>query len=269
MAYFVATSSPFSGRLLPALVAGFALVCANGTNLYPAVAQAAPVEAKAQEQTAPARGGSDLDSEIASRLKYAETVNIRIPGNRILTGEYRLSPDGTISLPGIGRLSVANLSVTGFERLLKSEIFRLSNRESNVAVEIERYLSVFVSGTVLRAGAFPWKPGLSVLQAETLAGGLAHSPILQGGQPIITNPLTMRHEQERIGRAAYDLAAALATIERLRTEKNGGSVYVTPERISKLVGADELNLLAARQQALLKSRSAEFADTLLALPPTD
>ncbi|MGI9424191.1 MAG: polysaccharide biosynthesis/export family protein [Hyphomicrobiaceae bacterium] len=223
----------------------------------------APVKAK----EAPATAGIDVDPALAvkSRLIYAATINIRIPGNRVLSGEYRVSADGTISMPVIGRLDVSKLSAAEFEQQLKGEIYRVSNRETNVAIEVEQYRSVFVSGVVTRAGAFPWRPGLSVLHAEALAGGIARTPA-QGAQPA--NPLLMLRETERNNRAAYDLAASLATIERLRTEKRGASLYITPARVAELVSAKELERLASAQQATLNSRKADFDVRVRALQNT-
>jgi len=239
------------------------LVVAAGLALAPEVTFHS-TEAHAKPQTAPT-GASD---DGALSMSFAEVVNIRVPEYRSLTGQYRIGADGTVALPGIGRLNVSNLSVTDFERYLKSEIYRLSNREANVAIEISLYRSVYVSGAVIRSGAFPWKPGFSVLHAQALAGGLARRQVpmqLAANPNQQQNPLIAGQQKQRAHRAVYDLAVALATIERLKTERKRGTVFVSPKRVAELIGGRELERLATRQQSLLESRKAAFDNRVRAL----
>lgn len=193
------------------------------------------------------------EREFASRMSNVERVNIRIPGLATLSGEYRVNGDGTIALPGLGRLQVGDATIAEFEAQLAREIQRVSNRESSVAVEVNEYRPIFVSGVVAHAGAFPWKPGYSVLHAETLAGGLFRgtSPTLTAAPGAV--PTTQR---ERAVRSAYELAATLATIERLRTELTGETHFSMPSRVAELATKEELESLKSAQKATLKSRVA-------------
>ena len=204
--------------------------------------------------------------KISVGLNYAEVINIRVPEYRTLSGEYRIGADGTIALPGIGRLNVAKLTSVEFERHLRNVIYRVSNRETNVAIEVATYRPFYVSGAVARAGSFQWRPGLSVMHAQALAGGIYRGPL--PGQPVVVNPSNSVNNSARNTRAAFDLAAALATIERLRTERKGGTVFTTPKRLAKLVSANELERLAARQQTLLNSRKAAYDARVRALQNT-
>ena len=265
MAYFVVRFSRLFSWLPLLLLVALATAGSGSVLLYPN-----SVQAKPQEASPSVSDKADAASPVDSRLEYVEEVNIRIPGYRVLSGEYRIGADGTIALPGVGRLKVSKLTVAEFERYLRSEIHRVSNRETSVAVEVTQYRSVYVSGSVARAGAFPWKPGFSVLHAEALAGGIARATTARGSVDSLgASALTAGRERRvRSVRAAYDLAAALATIERLRIEKKGGSVYTSPEKISKLVGGKELERLAARQRALLNSRKIQFDTRVRALRNT-
>lgn len=197
----------------------------------------------------------DVGKEFAAKMSSVERVNIRIPGLAALSGEYRVNGDGTISLPGLGRLQVGDATIAEFEAQLASEIQRVSNRESSVAVEVVDYRPVFVSGVVAHSGAFPWKPGYAVLHAETLAGGLFRgtSPATTTGQ--ISVPATQR---ERAIRSAYELAATLATIERLRSELRNDTNYSLPARVTALVTKAEQQSLLTAQHATLKSRVAVY-----------
>lgn len=197
------------------------------------------------------------DGEIASRMSNVERVNIRIPGLPTLSGEYRIGGDGTVALPGIGRLKVANSTISEFEAQVATEIQRISNRETSVAIEVVEYRPIYVSGAVMNTGAFPWKPGFSVLHAETLAGGISRGPVASGGAMAAVGTVT-DGARERAVRSAYALAATLATITRLEAELANDTHYALPPRVAALISTDERQSLEAAQQAILKSNVSLF-----------
>lgn len=210
----------------------------------------------------PAQAGASgtkkvTERDVASRMLNAERVNVRILGYAALSGEYRINGDGTMSLPGIGRIEIGELTIAEFEQQLASEIGRLGNKDVNVAIEVVDYRPIFISGAVTRSGSFPWKPGLTVLHAEALAGGLFRGTVV--GDAMTLTPSTDR-DRERAVRAAYDLAAAIAQIERLKIEKAGGTTYKLPARATKLITQSELEAITAAQQAALLSRSIAYAN---------
>lgn len=198
---------------------------------------------------------ADAGKSVAAKMSSVERVYIRVPGLAALTGEYRVNGDGTMALPGIGRLDVGDATIAEFESQLASEIQRVSSRESSVAVEVIDYRPVFVSGVVSRAGAFPWKPGFSVLHAETLAGGLFRGAVATDAS--LVEPTTDR-EQERAVRSAFGLAATVASIERLRMELREETSYVLPPRVQALVSKADQQTLFSAQEATLKSRLSVF-----------
>jgi protein involved in polysaccharide export with SLBB domain len=215
-----------------------------------------------QSAAAPAGLTSETDTSAAERLlggkmSNAERVNIRIPGYPVLSGEYRINGDGTLSLPGIGRLEIGEMTIAEFEKQLALEISGISNRDISVAIEVVDYRPVFVSGVVARSGSFPWKPGITVLHAETLAGGLFRGSAT-GDDGVVTS--STDRERERAVRAAYDLAAALALITRLKTERSNGSTFALPARVASLISKSEQESLAAAQLATLQSRNTVFAN---------
>lgn len=222
------------------------------------------LEAKSVARSSPAQAvapGSSMvaDRDVASKMINAERVNVRIPGYATLSGEYRINGDGTMSLPGIGRIEVGELTIAEFEQQLASEIARIGNREVNVAIEVVDYRPIFISGAVTRSGSFAWKPGLTVLHAEALAGGLFRGTVV--GDATTLTP-TADRDRERAVRAAYDLAAALAQIARLKVEKLGGTTFTLPERARKLITASEQGAISSAQQAALQSRTLAHANRI-------
>jgi polysaccharide export outer membrane protein len=81
-------------------------------------------------------------------------------------------PDGRISLPLINDVQAAGLSPEQLAASVAEKLRKFVN-DPNVTVIVTAINSqrVFVVGEVLRAGAFPLLPGMTVLQALGAAGG--------------------------------------------------------------------------------------------------
>lgn len=102
--------------------------------------------------------------------------------------------DGKISFPLVGELQAAGLTASQLTEAVTKELSK-SVRNPNVTVVVKeiRSFRVFVLGRVAKPGAYALKPGLPVLQALTLAGGLAEGAdlpaayIVRGGERIPVN----------------------------------------------------------------------------------
>jgi polysaccharide export outer membrane protein len=81
-------------------------------------------------------------------------------------------PDGRISLPLINDVQAAGLSPQQLAASVSEKLKKyLNGPQVTVIVTAINSQRVFVVGEVLRAGAFPMLPGMTVLQALSSAGG--------------------------------------------------------------------------------------------------
>lgn len=110
--------------------------------------------------------------DASTKIIYAERVMFRLVGYPEMSGEYRVSSDGTLSLPIVGRISVARLDIAGLEQFIADKINAMTGRPSYPTIEITKYSPIYVTGFVSVSGASEWQPNLSVLQAVTISGGL-------------------------------------------------------------------------------------------------
>ncbi|MEO3388974.1 polysaccharide biosynthesis/export family protein [Mesorhizobium sp. CAU 1741] len=176
----------------------------------------------------------------------------------VLAGEYVVGADGNLVLPLIGLISVAGMTPESLAVRIGSDLeqrYGLLERIS-AAVEVIEYRPVYVLGGVASPGAFAYRPGLTVLQAVSLAGGL-----YRGGD------LAIQFERDAIT-SAGDLqvlqlqrSRLLAREARLRTElAKGETVAMTDalreEGVGESVLADENALLQARRQSLSSQTEA-------------
>lgn len=81
-------------------------------------------------------------------------------------------PDGRISLPLINDVQASGMSPQQLAKMISEKLRKYLN-EPQVTVIVTQINSqrVYVVGEVLRAGAFPLTPGMTVLQALSSAGG--------------------------------------------------------------------------------------------------
>lgn len=175
----------------------------------------------------------------------AERIGVKVQGLPELSGDYRINDDQTISVPVVGRVSVARMEPADLERDLAQRIARVTGREAFVTVEISEYRPVFVSGYVSRPGTAPWKPGLTVLQAITIAGGDFRTA---GGA---SDNVTLR-----IQRAVDDQKRILAQIARLEAERAGAATIAVPDRLVARVGRKQAEELIASQKTVFESRKS-------------
>jgi polysaccharide biosynthesis/export protein ExoF len=106
-------------------------------------------------------------------LAPSDAVRIKVRDWPDLAGDYTVGPDGRIAMPVIGDLKAQGLSAAALGQAVGEAIRRNSGRiEVTVAaVEIIRFRPFFVMGDVQRPGEHVFRPGLTVLQAVSMAGG--------------------------------------------------------------------------------------------------
>lgn len=181
----------------------------------------------------------------------AERLAIKFQGFPDLTGEYRVGADGNISIPVIGRIAVAGLADAELEALLAQRLAKTtSRREAYVTVEVAEYRSVFVSGYVARPGSFSWKPGMNVLQAVALAGGMFRT---RGENGIVMSEDT---ELARLQRSVADQKRQIAALARVRAEITGAREIEMPQRLVEIAGREEAMALIASETTVFTSRRA-------------
>ena len=113
-------------------------------------------------------GGSDY------RIGRQDLLDIRVFDLKELDQTVRVSDDGSITLPLLGRLSVAGLSKSGLEHLIAELLEARFVRDPQVTIFVREYESkkVAVSGAVKRPGSYEMLGEKTLLEMISLAGGL-------------------------------------------------------------------------------------------------
>lgn len=105
-------------------------------------------------------------------LGAGDKVQLEVYNDKDMSGQFEVDAGGQISIPLIGGVHVAGLTLRQAERSitdkLKSGQFV---NDPNVSLNISQYRPIYVTGEVQKAGQFPFASGMTVLTGVALANG--------------------------------------------------------------------------------------------------
>lgn len=191
-------------------------------------------------------------------LGDAERIRLRANGFRELDGEYIINSDATVSIAGVGRLSVQKLTPTAFEHILGEKLSSLARRTVSISTEVVRYKPYYITGHVEEPGSSEWRPGLTLIQALALSGGVARTPTT--AERVAPERLLLQEQ------ARTHLKFALAQLERLNAEKR--SISETQPSLDARRPESETKKTADAARGVLKQftvRQTEILNERIAL----
>lgn len=168
--------------------------------------------------------------QAAYRLAPGDSLAIEAVSVPEMKASSVISVDGQVSMPLVGQVQVAGLTLaeaqSKIQALLPTKEFRRRTNEgrefpvilspSEITVTVDEYRPVYLNGDVAQPGEQKFKPGMTVRQAVSLAGGF---DLLRFK---MDNPFLQLSElREKHNRAWVQYARQQAVIARLRAELDG------------------------------------------------
>lgn len=104
-----------------------------------------------------------------------DVFTMQVVGEKELPSEYQVASDGTVDFPYVHSTKVSGLEPQQIARLLRKRLIDAKIlSDPSVIVSVKEYNSkrITVLGQVAKPGSFPLTPGLTLIQAISLAGGL-------------------------------------------------------------------------------------------------
>ena len=123
------------------------------------------------------------------RFSPWDRLEIRVYGEPELSGEYEVSPKGTISFPRLGELNVEGLRCDELERTITDALKESYLRDPSVTCinkEVSK-TAVTVDGQVKTPGIVDFRPGLMITDVIAQSGGLTTRAL--GNSVVITRKL--------------------------------------------------------------------------------
>jgi polysaccharide biosynthesis/export protein len=106
------------------------------------------------------------------RLDSGDVLEVEVFGVQDFKRRVAVNADGNLSLPLLGDIRAAGLSLTELRSELKQALAKNKIiRGPDVTADVVEYRPFFISGQIAKPGAYPYQPGLTVRQAVALAGG--------------------------------------------------------------------------------------------------
>lgn len=120
--------------------------------------------------------GEERKVDPLSFIGAGDKINIQVFNEKELSGVYQVSPEGYIMFPFIGEIKVDGMDNFALAVKIASKLKDGYLKEPNVTVVVEEFVSkrIFVLGQVSKAGSFPIRRQMSVIEAVSLAGGFTN-----------------------------------------------------------------------------------------------
>lgn len=106
-------------------------------------------------------------------LDTGDKLRINVFNEEKLTGDYAVSPAGTIAFPLIGAVPARGLTADQLAAGLSGQLRTFVN-DPRVAAEMLTYRPYYILGEVARPGEYPFVNGMRIEQAVAAAGGYTY-----------------------------------------------------------------------------------------------
>jgi len=165
--------------------------------------------------------------------------------------EYTVGATGKLSLPVVGEVPAVGLSTADLAQSIGERFKERMGLAANpdITIEIVHFRPFYVVGQVDKPGEYPYRPGLSLLQAVSMSGGLKRS--LDGNVRLEREIYTTRGELNLYAREFISLLARRA---RLQAEMKGADSIKFPAVLTAKAGEGEIKVVLDNEQHLFSAR---------------
>jgi polysaccharide export outer membrane protein len=127
--------------------------------------------AKAFAQAQPLTAASLGESYVLGPM---DRIRLKVYGEPDIAGEYEIDSNGQVSIPLAGHIGAAGLTTRQLEQAIRSALAKGIVRDPRVNVEIALYRPFYILGEVKKGGEYPYRLGLTVMDAVASAGGFTY-----------------------------------------------------------------------------------------------
>jgi exopolysaccharide production protein ExoF len=184
-----------------------------------------------------------------------DLIDVTVYGLPDLSGEFRVSVEGTVALPLAGEVVAAGSTAAELASRISEQLRPLLGVSPNTTVSVLLRRPVYVLGGVVDPGAYEYEPGMRVLNLLAHAGGLRAAPL--------------RTDNTALQRIAIEAELARNTAELQRLQLERARLLAERDSVDGISAPIEVDMpldpsrVAQEQQLLdLRVRSLERAVAL-------
>ena len=182
---------------------------------------------------------------------------------KALKGDYTISASGRLAVPLVGLVKAVGLTPSQLGRAIA---LRLRSKlglavPPEISVEIAEYRPFYIVGMVDKPGAYPYRPGLTVLQAMSLAGGLQREK--KGASSVQGRDLITRRGEIQV--MQLEINSLMARKARLLAELKGQDKVIYPRQLRALGKRKVISMLMKQENQIFAARRQSFNTQIHAL----
>jgi polysaccharide biosynthesis/export protein ExoF len=182
------------------------------------------------------------------KLGITDRVKIKVQEWPDLDGEYTVTPDGAVALPLIGNINVVGRQLNDLAQEISDRLQRRSagSERALAAVQIAQYRPFAILGDVQHPGQFPYRPGLTVIEAISIAGGYYRPELglLRLGRDVVVASGEIRTQSAKLTRL-------IAREARLSAALDGSEDVPLPPELAKQKDDPTISAIMKNEQAAL------------------
>ncbi|MEL6661877.1 MAG: polysaccharide biosynthesis/export family protein [Pseudomonadota bacterium] len=110
----------------------------------------------------------------AYRLGNGDDLRVTVFGEPELSGDFQVDGTGAISMPLIGSVQVAGMTLPEFQSEVEGRLRGSFLVNPQVSAEVTNYRPFFILGEVNRPDQYQYSSGLTVMNAVAAAGGFTY-----------------------------------------------------------------------------------------------
>ena len=114
---------------------------------------------------------SGIAEAYAYRLGPGDEIRIQVYDENDLSMSLHVDESGAFNYPYLGTVRANGRTIVELEKRLTAGLLEDVLVKPNVNVSITSYRNFYIGGEVKKPGGYPYQPGLTILQAVTIAGG--------------------------------------------------------------------------------------------------
>ena len=186
-------------------------------------------------------------------LDTGDVLEIAVFGVADFNRRTNVNVDGDVAVPFLGEVRASGLSISALRQEMERRLVAVGAlRDPTVTVELVEHRPFYISGDVMRPGAHPFHPAMTVRHAVALAGG--YSALRYQAE----NPLLMAPEIEsRHASLWVDLVARHMRVLSLTAELEGSGQWDPSPLYAAPLPRSTIDKLAQLEQRALDLRLEE------------
>ena len=108
------------------------------------------------------------------QLGAGDRVRVIVFGEAELSGEFELDSEGMFSMPLIGTVASESLTPRELEASIATLFLDGFLKNPRISIEVLNYRPFYILGEVNAPGAYPFRAGMTILNAAVVAGGFTY-----------------------------------------------------------------------------------------------